>query len=129
MLIWRISGSLSVSQNFVKNFKFSWLWSLAKFQILTTFSSLSIMTCEWFPSLKMVFYGVLLLIWMISNSLSPSQNFVKNWKFSWPVFKEISDFDHFFITFNYDLWVNSMSQNGILKCSFVDLKDFWKFKR
>ena len=44
------------------------------------------------------------------------------------VLSEISDFDHFFITFNYDLWVNSMSQNGIRKCSFVDLKDFWKFE-
>ena len=41
---------------------------------------------------------------------------------------EISDFDYFFITFKYDLWVNSKSQNGILRCSFVDLKDFWKFE-
>ena len=44
------------------------------------------------------------------------------------VLGEISDFDHLFISFNYELWVNSKSQNGILKCFFVDLKDFWKFE-
>ena len=44
------------------------------------------------------------------------------------VFSEISDFDHLFKTFILDLWVNCKSQNGILKCSCVDLKDFWKFE-
>ena len=111
-----------------QNWKFSWPRSLATFQILTTFSSLSIITCERIPSLKMVLWSVFVLIWRIFGSLRLSQNFVKNWKFSWPVLSKISDFDHFFITFNYDLWVNSMSENGILRCSFVDLKDFLKFE-
>ena len=44
------------------------------------------------------------------------------------VLSEISDFDHLFKTFILDLSVNCKSQNGILKCSCVDLKDFWKFK-
>ena len=44
------------------------------------------------------------------------------------VISEISDFDHLFRTFMSDLWVNCKSQNGILKCSCVDLKDFWKFE-
>ena len=44
------------------------------------------------------------------------------------VVSEISDFDHLFKTFILDLSVNSKSQNGILKCSCVDLKDFWKFE-
>ena len=41
MLIWRISGSLRLSQNFVKIWKLSWPRSSAKIQILTTFSGLS----------------------------------------------------------------------------------------
>ena len=44
------------------------------------------------------------------------------------VLREISDFDHLFKTFILDLWVNCKSQNGILECSYVDLKDFWKFE-
>ena len=44
------------------------------------------------------------------------------------VLSEISDFDQFFKTFISDLWVNCKSQNGILECSYVDLKDFWKFE-
>ena len=44
------------------------------------------------------------------------------------VLSEISDFDQLFKTFISDLWVNCKSQNGILECSYVDLKDFWKFE-
>ena len=44
------------------------------------------------------------------------------------VFSEISDFDHFLNNVISDLWVNCRSQNGILKCSFVDLKDLFKFE-
>ena len=44
------------------------------------------------------------------------------------VLKEISDFDQFFITLISDLWVNCKSQNGILECFYLDLKDFWKFE-
>ena len=40
------------------------------------------------------------------------------------VLSEISDFDQLFNTFISDLWMNCKSQNGILKCSYVDLKDF-----
>ena len=44
------------------------------------------------------------------------------------VLREISDFDQFFITLISDLWVNCKSQNGILECFYLDLKDFWKFE-
>ena len=44
------------------------------------------------------------------------------------VLSEISDFDQFFITLISELWVNFKSENGILKCSYVDLKDFWRFE-
>ena len=44
------------------------------------------------------------------------------------VLSEISDFDHFLnIVISY-MWVNYKYQNGILKCSFVDLYYFWKFE-
>ena len=44
------------------------------------------------------------------------------------VLSEISDFDQFFKTLISDLWMNCKSQNGILECFYVDLKDFWKFE-
>ena len=44
------------------------------------------------------------------------------------VLSEISDFDHFLNIVISDLWVNCKRQNSILKCSFIDLKDFWKFE-
>ena len=44
------------------------------------------------------------------------------------VLSEISDFDYFLNIVISDLWVNCKSQNGILKCSFIDLNYFWKFK-
>ena len=44
------------------------------------------------------------------------------------VLSEISDFDHFLNIVISDLWVNCKCQNGILKCSFVDLNYFWKFE-
>ena len=44
------------------------------------------------------------------------------------VLSEISDFDQLFKTFISDLWMNCKSQNGILECSYVHLKDFWKFE-
>ena len=44
------------------------------------------------------------------------------------VVSKISDFDQVFKTFISDLWMNCKSQNGILECSYVDLKDFWKFE-
>ena len=84
MVFWRISISLRTSKNFVKNLKSSWLRSLAKFQILTAFSSLWIMTCEWFHVSKWYSKVFFLLIWRISRSLRLSQNFAKYWKFSWP---------------------------------------------
>ena len=43
------------------------------------------------------------------------------------VLSEISDFVQFFKTFILDSWMNCNSQNGILECFYVDLKDFWKF--
>ena len=44
------------------------------------------------------------------------------------VLKRISDFDHLFKTFISDLWVICKFKNGILECSYVHLKDFWKFE-
>ena len=54
LLIWTISESLRLSENFVKNWKFWWPRSLAKFQILTTFWTLSFLTCEWIASIKII---------------------------------------------------------------------------
>ena len=44
------------------------------------------------------------------------------------VLREISDFHQFLITLISDLLVNCKSENGILECSYVDLKDFRKFE-
>ena len=44
------------------------------------------------------------------------------------ILSEISDFDHFLNIVISDLWVNCKCQNGILKCSFIDLNYFWKFE-
>ena len=44
------------------------------------------------------------------------------------VLGEISDFDQVFKTFISALLMDCNSQNGILECSFVHLKDFWKFE-
>ena len=44
------------------------------------------------------------------------------------VLSEISAFDQVFKTLLSDLWMNCKSQNGILECSYIDLKDFWKFE-
>ena len=44
-----------VESNFLKNWKFWWLWTWAKFQNLTTFWSLSFLTCELIASIKIVF--------------------------------------------------------------------------
>ena len=41
---------------------------------------------------------------------------------------EISDFDHFLNILISYVWVNCRSENGILKCSFIDLNNFWKFE-
>ena len=54
LLIWTICESLRLNQNFVKNWKFWWPRSLAKFQILTTFWTLSFLICEWIASIKMI---------------------------------------------------------------------------
>ena len=56
-------------------------------------------------------------------------NFCQKLKiFMTAVLSEISDFDHLFKNFISDLWVNCKFKNGILECSYVDLKDFWKFE-
>ena len=44
------------------------------------------------------------------------------------VLSEISDFDYLLNIVIFDLWVNCRSENGILKCFFVDLNYFWKFE-
>ena len=70
-----------------------------------------------------------LLFWTISGSLRLSQNFVNNWKFSWPrSLAKFWDFDHFMNIVISDLWVYCKYQYCILKCSLVDLKDLWRFE-
>ena len=119
---------MSLSLNFVKDLKFSWPRSLAKFQILTTFWTLSFLTCEWIAGLKMVFlvsfcwFEVFVEVWAWVKILSKIENFHDS------VLSEISDFDHFLNIVISDLWVNLRFQNGILKCSFGDFKDLWKFE-
>ena len=77
----------------------------------------------------MVFYSVLLLIWTNSGSLKLSQNFYQKLTiFMLAVLSQISDFDHFLNIIISDLWVNCKCQNGIPKCSFIDLNYFWKFE-
>ena len=44
------------------------------------------------------------------------------------VLSEISHFDHFLKILISYVWVNCWSENGILKCSFIDLYYFWKFE-
>ena len=44
------------------------------------------------------------------------------------VLSKISDFDQLFKTFISALLVDCNSENGILECSLVHLKDFWKFE-
>ena len=61
--------------------------------------------------------------------LEVESKFCQNLKiFMTAVLREISDFDYFFKTFVLDLWVNCKSQNGSLECSYVNLKDYWKFE-
>ena len=70
-----------------------------------------------------------MFIWRICGGLRSCENFVNNWKFSWPaVLSEISDFDYFLNIVISDLWVNCKYQNNILKCFFVVLNHFWKFE-
>ena len=69
------------------------------------------------------------MFWTISGSLRLRSKFCQKLKiFMTAVLSEISDFDHFLNIVISDLWVNCKCQNGILKCSFVDLNYFWKFE-
>ena len=43
------------------------------------------------------------------------------------VLSEISDIDQLFKTFISNFSMNCKFQNDIPECSYVDLKDFWKF--
>ena len=128
-MFWTISGSLRLSQNFVKNWKFSWPWSLAKFQILTTFWTLPFLTCEWIASVKNGILKFFLVVFNHFCKYEVQSKFCQKLKISMiAVLSEISDFDHFFnIVISY-LWVNCNRQNGILKCFFVDLNYLWKFE-
>ena len=75
--------SLRLSQNFVKNWKFSWLRSLEKFQILTTSWKLSFLTCDRIVCLKMVF--LVFFCWF--------EGFVEVW--GWvKIFSESENFHH-----------------------------------
>ena len=129
MLIWRISGSLRLSQNFAKNWKFSWPQSLEKFQFLTNFFITRIsdlwVNCKSQNGILECSYADLKDFW----KLDVESKFCQNSKFSWPrSLSEISNFDHLFKTFISDLWVICKFKNGILECSYVDLKDFLKFE-
>ena len=128
-MIWTLSGSLRLSQNFVKNWKFSWPRSLAKFQILTTFWTLLFcdlwVNCKRQNSILKYSFVDLKDFW----KFEVEAKFCQKLKiFMTAVLSEISDFDHFLNIVIFDLWVNCKCQNGILKCFFVDLNYFWKFE-
>ena len=140
-----ISGSLRLSQNFVKNWKFSWPRSLAKFQILTKFSWLvisdlwvnckfqnSILECscwfEWFVE-----------VWGWVKILSKIENFhdrgpYRNFRF-WPTFSTFQVISRLMWRMNWfvkmkifhDRW--SLAKFQILFiCSDLSMQDFWKFE-
>ena len=82
---------------------------LAKFQILTTFWTLSFLTCEWIASIKMTFKSVFSFIWTICGSLrlsrilSKIENFhdrgpERNFRF-WPLF----DHCHFWLVSQFQV--------------------------
>ena len=128
-LIWRISGGLRLSENFVKNWKFSWPRSISDISdfhhFFKTFISDLWLNCKFKSGILECSYLDLKDFLKFEVEL----NFCEKLKiFMTTVLSEISDFDQFFKTFISDLWVNCKFQNGILKCSCVDLKDFWKFE-
>ena len=128
-MFWTISGILRLSQNFVKNWKFWWPRSLAKFQILTTLLNIVIsdlwVNCKYQNCILKCSFVDLKDLW----------KFEVVWKFCQKlkifmtaVLSEISDFDHFLNIVISDLLVNCKYQNNILKCFFVVLNHFWKFE-
>ena len=129
MSIWRISGSLRLSRNFVKHWKFSWPRSSAKFldfdQFFKTLISDLWMNCKSQNGILGYSYVDLKDFWKFGVESKFCQKLII---FMTAVVSEISDFDQFFKTLISDLWMNCKSQNGILGYSYVDLKDFWKFE-
>ena len=118
-----------VSQNFVKNWKFSWPRSLAKFwdfdQVFKTFISALLVDCNSQNGILECSLVHLNDFW----KFEVESKFCEKLKiFMTAVLSEISDFDQLFKTFISDLWMNCNSQNGILECSLVHLNDFWKFE-
>ena len=131
MLIWRISESLRLSQNFVKNWKFSWPRSLREISdfdhrgFFKTFILDLWVNCKSQNGILECSYVDLKDFW----KFEVESKFCQKLKiFMTAVLSEISDFDHLFKTFISDLWVNCKFKNGNLECSYVDLKDFWKFE-
>ena len=112
LFIWMISGSLRLSQNFVKNWKFSWPRSLAKFQILTNFSRLSFQPCEVDCNPQKWYSGVVSCVDLNDFwKFEVESKFCEKLKiFMTAVLSEISDFDQHFKTFTSDLWMNCKSQ-------------------
>ena len=129
MSIWRISRRLRLSQNFVKNWKFSWPRYLAKFwdfdQVFKTFISALLVDCNSQNGILECSLVDLKDFW----KFEVESKFCEKLKiFMTAVIGEISDFDQLFKTFILALWMNCKSQNGILECSYIDLKDFWKYE-
>ena len=94
-------------------------------QFLKTFISDLWMNCKSQNGILECSYVDLKDFWMFEVESKFCQKLII---FMTAVLSEISDFDQFFKTFISDLWMNCKSQNGILECSYVDLKDFWKFE-
>ena len=93
-------------------------------QFLKTFISDLWMNCKSQNGILECFYVHLKDFW----KFDVKSNFCSKLKiFMTAVLSEILDCDQFFKTFILDLWINCNSQNGILECFYVDLKDFWKF--
>ena len=94
-------------------------------QFFITFISYSWVNCKSQNGILESFYVNLKDFWKFAVDSKFCQ---KSKIFMTAVLSEISDFDHLFKTFISDLWVNCKLKNGNLECSYVDLKDFWKFE-
>ena len=77
---------------------------------------------KWFSKVFLCCFEGFVKFWVSVKILSKIENLKT------AVLSEISDFDHFLNIVISDLWVNSRFQNGILTCSFGDLKDLYKFE-
>ena len=94
-------------------------------QLFKTFISDLLVDCNSLNGILECFYVDLKDFWKFEVESKFCQKLII---FMTAVLSEISDFDQFFKTLIWDLWMNCKSQNGILEFFYVDLKDFLKFE-